>query len=894
MRSRDRYLSGYNEPTPGAVMEELKETEGPAPSRIGPYRLARRLGEGGMGEVFLAWDERLGRRVAVKRILRGTPTQLDRERLRREARAAAQLSHPSVVQVYDFVEHAAGDAIVLEYVEGRTLRALLAGGVPPAGLAVRLAREIAEGLAAAHAAGLVHRDLKAENVIVTEDGHAKILDFGIAKSPEGGALTARGVVMGTAYAMSPEQARGGEVDARSDLFSLGILLYELLTGISPFRGSNSLDELQRVIAHVPPAVASLRPEVPPMLSALVGRLLAKNREDRPRGAGEVARELAALAALPALAVGPLLAASHAGTGSTVVEIPAGLVPRHVQISATSPRSRRLPIALGIVLLAVLALSVGWFLRPELLRHQRPQPLRVAVLAPPVEPGGDDFELVRSSLLTATLSTLASLEGLSPLDPAQAGAAATPVEAARNAAAGEVVALGLERQGAGARAALRRVAGDGRVVWTASFPVPVGAGDRDLRLVADAVAVQLRRAYPDRPLRPGVPELAVSDRGYAELLRIKDRLDRGSADLEPELAKLEAVVRDSPRFLEGHLLLADVTQSLFSTKRRPADLARGLEAARAAEALAPGDPRCLVARFRLALSATRTDDAEAALADLAAVVPGDPLLHTLAGQLAESRGDLEQAAAELATAVALSPSWSNFYRLADLEARAGRTAAARGHLQELLARSPGNSWGLSRLATLELLEGDPRRAERIYLDILRREPGRGPATNLGLARSFQGRYAEALESYRRALTFDPDNPYLLLNLADAELALGRPEAARAAYGRTLESHGRIEAAVALSPLQRMVRAQCLAHLGQTRDAVETTQKALRESGDDPEILYAASLVYALVGDRASALVNADLALEKGLQPRWFTLPAFGPLRGDPELVALLQRRSSAGR
>ena len=280
----------------------MEENEG-LPSTIGKYRLARRLGRGGMGEVFLAWDERLGRRVAVKRILREAPTPRERERLRCEARAAAQLSHPAVVQVYDLIEDEAGDAIVLEYVEGQTLSALLAEGELPLGTAVHLAREIAEGLAAAHAAGLVHRDLKADNVVVTPDGHAKILDFGVVKLPEAGTLTPQGWALGTAHAMSPEQARGGEVDSRSDLFSLGALLYELLTGTSPFRGGNALEEIQRVISHTPTPVAFLRPEVPGELSRLVDRLLAKEREARPGSAGQAARELAALGARPELAGG---------------------------------------------------------------------------------------------------------------------------------------------------------------------------------------------------------------------------------------------------------------------------------------------------------------------------------------------------------------------------------------------------------------------------------------------------------------------------------------------------------------------------------------------------------------------------------------------------------------
>jgi tetratricopeptide (TPR) repeat protein/predicted Ser/Thr protein kinase len=868
-------------------MTELEQTEGQAPSAIGPYRLARRLGRGGMGEVFLAWDERLGRRVAVKRILRDTPRPEDRERFRREARAAARLSHPAVVQVYDFVEDDTGDAIVLEYVEGRTLRDLLAEGVPPIEFAVRLAREIAEGLAAAHAAGLVHRDLKLENVVVTREGHAKILDFGIAKLPESETLTAQGMVMGTPHAMSPEQARGGEVDARSDLFSLGTLLYELLTGTSPFLGSNSLDALQRVISHAPPPVSRLRPEVPRSVAELVDRLLAKRPEGRPRGAGEVARALAAFAPAPALATEA--SDLSAGTGSTLVELPGVFVHGGGgRMSSTLARSRRLPLVLLVILLVVFALSTGWLLQ-GFLQGGSPAPLRVAVLAPQVGADGEEPGLMASALLTATLSGLASLEGLAPLDPAQAGSAATPVEAARTAAADEVVALGLEQEEEGARASLRRIASDGRVLWTASFPVPAGSGDRDLRLLADAVAVQLQRAYPDRRPRPGVPELEVSDGAYAELLRVRERIGRGSTDLEPELARLDAVVRDSPRFLEGHLLLADLTHNLFSAKRDPAILQRGLEAARAAAQLAPGDPRPLVARFRLALFADRLDEAEETMAALSGIIPGDPQLHSLAGQLAESRGDLEGAALELAAAVEGAPSWAHLYRLADLEIRLGRTAAARRHLEELLARSPGNVWGLNRLGHLELLEGDPGRAERIYLDILRLQPQRSHSTNLGLARSLLGRHAEAVEAYRGALSFEPDNPYLLLNLADAELALGREDEARGLYSRTLESLDRLEEAAALSPLQRMVRAQCLAHLEQAREAVKVTQQALRDSGDDPEILYAASLVYALAGDRASALVNAELALGKGMQPRWFTLPAFGPLRDDPELRALLNRR-----
>lgn len=263
------------------------------PERIGAYRLESPLGRGGMGEVFLAWDERLERPVAIKRIRQDMFQQgHQRERFRREARMAARLSHAAIVQIHDLVSEESGDAIVMEYVEGPTLAERLRG---PLGAeeAVRLAREIAEGLAAAHEAGLIHRDLKAENVVVTPSGHAKILDFGLARpvSWDGEMLTLHGALVGTCYAMSPEQARGEELDERSDLFSFGALLYEMLAGRSPFRGRDPLATLQRVLHEQPPLLSEVRPELPLRLSSLVERLLAKDRADRPQNARQVVQKL---------------------------------------------------------------------------------------------------------------------------------------------------------------------------------------------------------------------------------------------------------------------------------------------------------------------------------------------------------------------------------------------------------------------------------------------------------------------------------------------------------------------------------------------------------------------------------------------------------------------------
>src|SRR5262249_4528146 len=220
--------------------------------RIGVYQLAQELGRGGMGEVYLAYDARLGRHVALK-LLPARYTE-DAERVRRfqrEARAASGLNHPNILTIFDIGQEEGRHYIATEYVEGRTLRSLVGGAEMTLDKAIDVAMQIASALSAAHQAGIVHRDIKPENVMLRPDGYVKVLDFGLAKLTEsdsppregetgssGSSVfeTRTGVILGTVAYMSPEQAHGQKVDARSDLFSLGVVLYELITGSRPFDG----------------------------------------------------------------------------------------------------------------------------------------------------------------------------------------------------------------------------------------------------------------------------------------------------------------------------------------------------------------------------------------------------------------------------------------------------------------------------------------------------------------------------------------------------------------------------------------------------------------------------------------------------------------------------------
>ncbi|RMH21599.1 MAG: serine/threonine protein kinase [Acidobacteria bacterium] len=264
-----------------------------APRRIGPYRLEKRLGEGGMGEVHRAWDERLARWVAIKHIRpEAAASARVRARFRREARAAAAINHPAIVQIYDVVlDDARGDWIVMELVEGTTLSRLIAKAPLPSSRLMPLMREIADGLAQAHDKGIVHRDLKPENVMVTPEGHAKILDFGVAKrfgsDVSEVTISIEGSLLGTARAMSPEQALGHQLDGRSDLFSLGSLAYEALSGRSPFVAATPVDTLTRICTFEQPPLHEVVPGIEMELSLLIERLLMKEPSRRPQHAREV-------------------------------------------------------------------------------------------------------------------------------------------------------------------------------------------------------------------------------------------------------------------------------------------------------------------------------------------------------------------------------------------------------------------------------------------------------------------------------------------------------------------------------------------------------------------------------------------------------------------------------
>jgi eukaryotic-like serine/threonine-protein kinase len=354
----------------------------PAGHRIGPYEILGSIGTGGMGEVYRAHDPRLGREVALKVLSPGLASDPDRrERFEREARAAAALNHPNIVTIHSVEEIDGVPFLTLELVDGKTLGEMIPASGLPLDRVLTIGIALADGVGAAHQRGITHRDLKPANVMLTSDGRVKVLDFGLAKVKEDeqmaaaagmptAALTGEGRIVGTVAYMSPEQAEGKPVDQRSDVFSLGIILYELASGVRPFSGDTPMSTLSSIIKDTPKPITAVREGLPRELGKIVNRCLAKDAEDRYQSAKDLRNDLRALK--NDLTSGDIEPISGSGERAAAPAAAAG--------------AKRWPLVAAVAALVIAAagVAVWWGKGPS-----------------PVETGVRPFDSIRLSRLTTT-------------------------------------------------------------------------------------------------------------------------------------------------------------------------------------------------------------------------------------------------------------------------------------------------------------------------------------------------------------------------------------------------------------------------------------------------------------------------------------------------------------
>ena len=403
----------------------------PSGTKLGRYEIRSKIGEGGMGEVYLAEDMKLHRKVALKILPIDLAANKDRlRRFEQEAKAAAALNHPNIAHIYEIGDSEGTNFIAMEFIDGVTLGEKIHSERTELKKLLRFMQHSAEGLAKAHAAGIVHRDLKPANIMVTRDGHAKILDFGLAKLVEPQRMSGSGssevptailqhsqsgAVLGTVGYMSPEQAQGKtkEIDQRSDIFSFGCILYEVVTGRKPFEGSDAIDSLNKIIREPPPLISSLSPDTPADLERVIKRCLAKDQEDRYQSIKDVAIELRELRQESMSRAGVHIPTPLASLGSAAATYPVSASPRTGAPSSSAEYIvsgiKRHRVAVGIILAAVVVggLVLGIYLQ----RRNAVSVSSIAVLPFVNASGSDDVEYLSDGMTESLINSLSQLPHL---------------------------------------------------------------------------------------------------------------------------------------------------------------------------------------------------------------------------------------------------------------------------------------------------------------------------------------------------------------------------------------------------------------------------------------------------------------------------------------------------
>ncbi len=861
--------------------------------QIGPYRIVQRLGAGGMGEVFLAEDTRLGRKVALKTLSASDdahPAET-RRKLLREARAAAKLNHPNIAAVYDVVESGDEAHIVMEYVPGETLAQRLAGGPLPPAAVTDYALQIAEALIEAHSAGVVHRDLKPANIAIGPGGKPKILDFGLAHnrtidlSGSTGPLTVEGegaarVVVGTPHYMPPELLLGHFLDERGDIYSLGVTLFELLTGQRPYVGADTGAVAMNVLRAPMPRVRDLRPEVQPDLDALVARAMARRPEDRFPSAAALREALL-----------------RVSTG--VVE-----APTHSMVAG-----RLMPPWLGrraaiLVAAAVLALALAGIARSRASRAPEPPPGGPQVVAIlPLRGEGSDArdDAIGAGVADVLASALSKVAGIIVLPRsatlAESEAPEAPLDMARRVGASLVVDGRVLRAGDRVRLVAQLMRADtGAVAWSETYEATAATWFDVQPRIAEDLARALRPDISAAERGRLQESVAADPAAFADFAQARSYLERYDVpgSLDHAITLFQSAVRKGPRFARAHAGLGDAYWRKFRATGDERWAAQAKDAITEALRLDPADPSvhfALAVLFRdTGRAGEATEEAHAAIR----LQPDFDLAHALLGDLLAESGARAPAEAEYQRAIALRPGyWSHHLGLGVFFFTIGRVEEAIVAFQRVAELRPDSSWGYQMLGMANHALGRLEQALPFYERAIRIAPDPAAYSNLGTAYYQLGRLDQARAAYLRAIALEPADPLKRRNLGDLYRRTGDEAAARREYTealrlarKQLEVNPRDARALALAAVVE-------AKTGDVGAAERHAAEALALSPASSDIVYKTAVVHALAGHTDDALAALEKALGMGFRAWEARVDEdLASLRKNPRFVSLTSRKEAS--
>jgi serine/threonine-protein kinase len=749
------------------------------------YEMMEKLGEGGMGEVWLARDTRLDREVAIKVLSPEVAADPERlERFRREAKAVAALNHPNIITIHSVEEENDVPFFTMEYVEGETLsRIIPKEGLDP-GRFLDLAIPIADAVSAAHESGITHRDLKPGNIMVSGRGQLKVLDFGLAKVSreeskkvhsdshlETEFLTSEGQVLGTTPYMSPEQLKGKPIDQRSDIFSLGTILYAMATGKHPFLADSSAEVISSILSHHPPEVSDIRDGLPDYLSGVIKRCLEKDPEDRYPSARGLEDDLV-----------KLRGGIHSGSW-----------PQTVVISDSAKAGRRairVPRwALAVV--AALAVVIAGAMMVGNVGSKPTAPLRTLAVMPFVNLTGDaELNQLAEGVSAGLTNRLRENEGLQVMGRSEAWSIRdrNPGELAEELGIGSVVDGEILKEGSRLETTVSLTdTATGMVLWSHTYSAPGGevyglqrSMARDLAtFLSIPLSIEERRRLEREPEGAGQ-----AFDYYVTGQRFLDRIDDphgpdAAADNFRQALRLDQV------FALAHVGLSEALWQISVRDNDRVALETAEDHANMAREIAPDMPEAHLALARIYRTTGRHDEAVAEVETLLAQHSRPDEVQRELSRSYERLGDLEEAEKSLRAATALRPDdWTTWNHLGNFLARCGKYHESRDAFVTAAEVAPPEvSMPREKLATYNLQVGEVAAAIDIYESLPK--PIRSPrlASNLATAYFFSDhpeRWERAEENYLLAVRLNPQDSMYQANLGDLYQRLERPEEAQERY------------------------------------------------------------------------------------------------------------------
>ena len=875
-----------------------------AGTRLGPYEILSPLGAGGMGEVYRARDRKLDRDVAVKVLPESVAADPDTlARFEREAKAVAALSHQNILAIHDFGNQDGIAYAVMELLEGETLRGKLDSGPIAQKQAVDYALQVAKGLSAAHEKGIVHRDLKPENLFVSKDGHLKILDFGLAKktelvgpeeqtsAPTGSGHTEPGVVMGTAGYMSPEQVKGLSVDHRSDIFSFGAILYELLSGKKAFRRDTNAETMAAILMQEPPELTQSGRNVSPALDHIVKHCLEKDRENRFQSARDIAFNLSEQ------------------SSSSVVSGASG-------VHLAAPAARKSKVLIAVTAVVVLA-AAGIFLlrRPHRGEGEAGGVKRVAVL-PFENLGTPEDDYFADGIADEIRGKLTSLPGLQVIARGSSTpykkTTKTPKQIAEELEVGYLLTATVrwEKSGGTSRVhvspELTEVSGSGAP--TSKWQQPFDAAITDVFQVQSEIATKVAQAL-GAALAAG-EEKRLSEKptqnlaAYDAFLKAEEIQNNGAIDpsnLHKEIGFYEQAVALDPGFAQAWAGLSIANSILYaSSTPTPALAERARQAGEKAVALAPNRPEGYLAlgdyERRVSQDFTRAQEQYEKGLRLA---PGDASALRGAALAEEGLGRWDAAVDHLRQGVGLDPrSGPDLRSFGEALLRLRRYPEAREALDRSLALAPASLYTIERKAMTYLGEGDLAGARAV----LKAAPKEVEPTALVAYLATYEDLVWVLDEGERELLLRLTPSALYDDRGSWALCLVQAYALKgdAVNVRTYAEEARkaFEEQLRAAPKDAQLHVElglALAYLGRKEEAIREGERGValdpvsKDAYTGPYFQHQLVRIYMLVGELEKALDQLEplLKIPYFLSPgRLKVDPNFDPLRKNPRFQKLI--------